>query len=338
MSTTPATTAAPNPALIFETLNAYQHTAALKGAIELEVFTHIGDGAVTTAEIAKRSSASERGTRILCDYLTIMGFLTKSGSTYGLTPDSALFLSKRSPAYMGTIMNFLSLKEIAGNFDDVAALVRKGGTIAGKSVDPESAMWVEFAKSMVPIVHMAAMSMAQILASPGTPLKVLDIAAGHGMFGISIAKANPAAAIVALDWKNVLAVAQENAQKLGVADRWSSIAGSAFDVDLGSGYDLVLVTNFLHHFDKPTNTALLKKIHAALKPGGRVATLEFVPNEDRVTPPTQASFAMMMLGSTPAGDAYTFADLDVMFRAAGFGESSIQDLAPAPQRLVITKK
>ncbi len=335
---TPTHSTPPNPALIFETLNAYQHTAALKAGIELEVFTHIGDGAVTPAEIAQRSKASERGMRILCDYLTIMGFLTKSGSTYGLTPDSALFLSKRSPAYMGTISNFLSLEEISGNFHDIAALVRKGGTIAGKSVDPESAMWVEFAKSMVPIVHMAAMSMAKMLSAPGTPLKVLDIAAGHGMFGISFAQANPQAAIVALDWKNVLAVAQENAKRLGVAERWSSIPGSAFDVDLGSGYDLVLVTNFLHHFDRPTNIALLKKIHAALKPGGRMATLEFVPNEDRVTPPAAASFAMVMLGSTPAGDAYTFADLDAMFRAAGFGESSMQDLPPSPQRLIVTAK
>src|ERR1700691_2527069 len=104
MSSHPTPSAPPNPALIFETLNAYQHTAALTGAIELEVFTHIADGAVTPAEIAKRSNATERGMRILCDYLTIMGFLTKSGSSYGLTQDSTMFLSKRSPAYMGGIV------------------------------------------------------------------------------------------------------------------------------------------------------------------------------------------------------------------------------------------
>src|SRR5580698_5201840 len=97
----------PNPGLIFDTMNRYQHTMALKGAIELEIFTHIGDGATSAAEIAKRSKASERGTRILCDFLTIMGFLTKQDGAYGLTQDSAMFLSKKSPAYMGTIANFL---------------------------------------------------------------------------------------------------------------------------------------------------------------------------------------------------------------------------------------
>src|SRR5579862_3697635 len=92
-------TAQPSPMLILETLSAYQRTQALKGAVELELFTHIGDGATSPAEIAKRCHASERGVRILCDYLTVIGFLTKTAGAYGLTPDSALFLNKNSPAY-----------------------------------------------------------------------------------------------------------------------------------------------------------------------------------------------------------------------------------------------
>jgi hypothetical protein len=74
-----------------------------------------------------------------------------------------------------------------------------------------------------------------------------------------------------------------------------------------------------------------------MNPGGLIATVEFVPNEDRVTPPQAAGFSMMMLGATPGGDAYTFAELDGMFRAAGFGASTMQDLAPSPERLVLTK-
>src|SRR5512140_571734 len=113
------------------------------------------------------------------------------------------------------------------------------------------------------------------------PLKVLDIAAGHGLFGIEIAKQNPQARIVAVDWPQVLQVAQENARKAGVADRYELLPGSAFDVSFGGPYDVVLLTNFLHHFDHTTCVGLLKKVRAALKPGGLAATLEFVPNEDR---------------------------------------------------------
>ena len=89
----------PSPNLFFETINAYQRTAAITAAIELDVFTAIGEGGATAAEVAQRNGASPRGTRILCDYLTLLGFLTKNGDRYALTQDSAMFLSRKSPAY-----------------------------------------------------------------------------------------------------------------------------------------------------------------------------------------------------------------------------------------------
>jgi ubiquinone/menaquinone biosynthesis C-methylase UbiE len=188
---------------------------------------------------------------------------------------------------------------------------------------------------MAPLSAMGAAAMAQIVNLPGQPMKVLDIAAGPGAYGIEIAKLNPQAQIHGLDWKNVLELSTEHARQAGVGDRYHTIAGSAFDVDLGSGYDLILLPNFLHHFDHATNVKLLKRIRAALKPGGRLATVEFVPNDDRVSPPTSAAFSLMMLGSTEGGDAYTFKELDAMFSDAGFGGSEAQPLGP--QTLILTK-
>jgi hypothetical protein len=112
----------PNPELIFDAINAYQKTYALKGAIELEVFTHIGDGATSAEEIALRASADARAMRILCDFLVIQGLLTKTDGAYGLTQDSAIFLNKRSPAYMGSVGKFLINDDLMGSFKDVAAL------------------------------------------------------------------------------------------------------------------------------------------------------------------------------------------------------------------------
>src|SRR5689334_6996461 len=97
----------PSPQIFFQTINAHQQTEALKAAIELEVFTAIGEGNVTPADIAKRCNATERGIRILCDFLTIHGMLTKQDNTYGLTLDSSVFLDKRSPAYLGGATEFL---------------------------------------------------------------------------------------------------------------------------------------------------------------------------------------------------------------------------------------
>jgi len=143
--------------------------------------------------------------------------------------------------------------------------------------------------------------------------------------------------VTAVDWANVLEVARENAVKLGVADRFHTIPGSAFEVDLGSGYDLILLPNFLHHFDEPTCVKLLKKLRAAMKPTGTLATVEFVPNDDRVSPPQAAAFSMMMLGGTESGDAYTYKELERMCQTAGFGPSELHSLAPAPQSLILTK-
>src|SRR6267143_5939812 len=327
----------PTPQLFFQTINAYQRTESLKAAIELEVFTAIGEGNATPSDIAKRCSTSERGMRILCDYLCIMGFLAKQDQRYSLTPDAAMFLDKRSPAYLGGTTEFLCSPILTDGTKNLAEAVRKGGTaMAGEgTIGPENPVWVKFAKAMGPMMAMPAQLIPKLVdPQANQKLKILDIAAGHGLFGIGFAKNNPQAEIVALDWAPVLAVAKENARQAGLSDRYSTIEGSAFDVDFGSGYDLVLLTNFLHHFDPPPCEMLLRKVHASLGEGGRAVTLVFVPNEDRISPPDAAAFSVMMLGTTPSGDAYTFFELQRMFANAGFARSEIHELPPTIQQVV----
>jgi len=329
---------APSAAIVFDTLQAYQRSVALRGGIDLDLFTAIAEGNTSLSAIAKRIQASEKGTRVLCDYLTMMGFLVKQAGEYTLTPDSAAFLNRHSPAYMGTMANFLMSPHVAGMLEDITAVIRHGGALPSDhgALEPEHPMWIEFARSMAPMMQMPAELIAKMFAG-SKQIKVLDISAGHGVYGIAFAKHNPNAKIVGLDWANVLEVAKENANKAGVADRYSTIAGSAFEVDLGSGYDIVLIPNFLHHFDPATNEKLLRKVHAALAPAGIAVTPDFIPNEDRISPPRDAMFSMQMLG-TPAGDAYTYSELEKMFRNAGFARSEMRELAPFPQRLVVSYK
>ena len=141
-----------SPENIFNTLWGFQRTAALKTGIDLDVFTAIAEGDRTPAALAKKSGASERGIRILCDYLTIIGLLSKSGASYELTPESAMFLDKRSPAYMGTTANFLTIPEVVNNFTDLTSAVRRGGVAEkGNTVAEENPIWIEFARAMVPM-------------------------------------------------------------------------------------------------------------------------------------------------------------------------------------------
>lgn len=331
----------PSPELVFETINAYQKSAALKAGVELDVFTAIAEGNQTASQIAGRCQASERGVRILCDYLTIIGFLSKSENRYQLTPDSGAFLNRQSPAYMGSAMDFLLNPMLMEAFRDVAGSVRKGGTLMEDegTVTSDHPIWVSFARAMMPMMRMPAQVMAEAVeVENGRPVKLLDIAAGHGIFGIAFAERYPNVEVTALDWPNVLEVAKENARNAGVSDRHRLLPGSAFEVELRDTYDLVLITNFLHHFDPPTCESLLRKIHAALNTGGRVVTLEFIPNDDRISPPIPAAFSMIMLNTTPSGDAYTFKELEAMFKNAGFPRNEFRSLVPAPQQIVISHK
>lgn len=329
-----------SPDIFFQAAHGYQRTFALKTAVDLELFTGISEGADTVAALAKRCTASERGIRILCDFLTIQGMLTKSDGRYQLSPEAATFMVKSSPAYFGSTLDFLIDPQFVAHFSHLTETVRRGtpppdfNTVAGR----EQEHWVQFARAMVPMMMPSAMTIADILqvASAG-PMRILDIAAGHGIFGLVLAQRNPKAEVVAVDWPGVLAVATENAAKMGVGSRLHTRPGDAFTVDYGGGYDVALLTNFLHHYDPSTCMALLRKVAAALNPGGRVAILEFVPNADRVTPPNAAAFSLTMLGTTPAGDAYTFAELKTMATEAGF-TSVTSHPTPTPETVVVATK
>lgn len=327
----------PNPALIFEMLQAHQRTAALKAAIDLDVFAAVGNGPGDVASIARHCRASERGIRILCDFLTINGVLVKEKGHYRHSETSALFLDPRSPASLASIAQFLGNPANQEPYAQLAEIVRNGRTTlpGDGSVEPENPIWVQFAETMAPMMApMAGPLGAVVLEGHNGPMQVLDIAAGHGLFGIEIAKQNPQARVTGLDWAPVLRVALENARKAGVQERYNMLPGSAFDVDFGGPYDAVLLTNFLHHFDKLTCVGLLKKVRGSLKPGGKVATLEFVPNEDRVSPPMPAGFAMTMLASTAAGDAYTLSDLSAMYAEAGFTDTKAHPIPMSPHTVV----
>jgi ubiquinone/menaquinone biosynthesis C-methylase UbiE len=258
-----------------------------------------------------------------------------------LTPDSAAFLDRRSPAYSGGIVEFLLAPPLLDAFASATEAVRKGGTaLAGEgTVDDANPVWVKFARAMGPVMAMPAELLAKLVNGGSTrPIRVLDIAAGHGLFGLAFAKLNPNAHVVALDWAAVVDVAKENARRAGVDDRFETIAGSAFDVDFGGPYDVVLLANFLHHFDRPTCETLLKKVRGCLGEGGRAVTLEFVPDENRAGPPESVMFSMVMLATTPGGDAYTFAEYEKMFRSAGFSRSTLHELPPTMERVVIAER
>lgn len=334
----------PSPQAILEALTAYQRSAALAGAIELDLFTVIGEGAADVPALARRIGASERGVRSLCDYLVVQGLLSREEGRYGLPPVAAAFLDRRSGRYVGSIATFLGSETLRAAFADVAGAVRRGGTTldAGGTMAPDHPVWVAFARAMAPLSAANAERVAELLVGRGIPgagpRRALDVSAAHGHFGISLLSRLPGLRVGALDWPAVLEVARENAEKAGVAPRLEMLPGSALTAELGGPYDLALLPDFLHHFDHGTCVAVLRRVHAALAPGGWLAVVEPVVEEDRVAPPGPASFSLVMLVTTASGDSYTRRELDAMMQEAGFGASEAEPLAPAPQLLLLARR
>jgi len=323
----------PGPQKIFETLGAFRRTAAIKTAIELDVFTAIGEGPASALQIARRCSVSERGIRKLCNYLTMLGFLERRDDAYLQSRDAAAFLDRRSPAYLGASAS----EAITGEgFSKLTEAVRRGGTAlaGGGTLAPEHPVWVEFARAMaIPGMFLARMLADGLQEPVDRPRKILDIAAGHGLYGIEFAKRNPRAEIFAVDWQQVLHIALGNAVKAGVSERFHLIPGDALSVEFGGGYDLALITNFLP--DLGAIEGLLKRIHSALGEDGRVALFELVLDEDQASPPAAVELDLTLLATTPSGETRTASQLSEVLRHAGFDRVEIREVPPAPNRLAI---
>lgn len=321
------------PIKFMECLNGFQKSAVARAGVELEVFTHIARGRQTVEEIAAATQAAPRGIRILLDGLTVLDLIVKDGERYQLTRESAVFLDRESPEYLGGIIGFQHSPLMYAAFARFTEAVRQGGAVVSEegTMEPDHPVWLDFARAMIPMALPPARFTAQIA---GRVEKVLDVAAGHGMYGISILQACPEARCVAVDWAGVLALAQENARIAAVEERWQALPGSAFEVDLGDGYDAVLLPNILHHFDKAGCVAMLRRLHQAMAENGRVFIVAMFPHEDRVSPSAAAWFAMTMLATTVAGDAYTLAEYGAILRQAGF-EAGQSHPVPGTARSVL---
>jgi len=329
------------PERLIATLQAYQQTEALRAAIDLDVFTAIAAGATDLRALAKRCSVSVRGLRALTNYLVTLGYLELEGGAYRLAPDAARFLDRRVATYLGGTADFYAAPLLRAGFRSVADAVRRGGSDPQKvdSMAPRNPVWLEYARGMAPLFVPPAAAVASLLEEQGiAPRRVLDLAAGHGWFGLEIARRFPDAEVTAADWPAVLAVARDHARTAGVAARFRTLPGDVFSVPLGRGYDVIVVANFLHHFAPARIRRLLRRLRASLAESGRLVLVEFVPNDDRVTPPSVAQFGLRLLATTPHGDIYTFAEFAELLKAAGFAGARLYPVAGSPERAILAER
>jgi ubiquinone/menaquinone biosynthesis C-methylase UbiE len=308
----------------------------LEAAVRHKLFDALAGGPKTAEQVAAETGVSGRGAKAVLGALVGLEVLTRSGDKFALTPEAETFLVSTSPAYRGGLFQHASSQLIPG-WLHLTQTVKTGRPEKAVNTQAEGAEFFrQFVEDLYGMNIAASRALADRLNLSG-PVKVLDIAAGSGVWSIPIARKDPAARVTVVDWPEVLPVCQKVAAEHGVADRYSYIPGDILAVDYGTGYNIATLGHILHSEGVERSKRLLKKVYDALAPGGTIVIAEMVPNDERTGPPFPMLFGVNMLLHTSEGDVFTFAQMTDWLSAIGFRDVRQLDVS-APSPLVLATK
>jgi C-methyltransferase len=313
----------------------------VSAGIALDVFSQLAPGALSVETVATRIHCPPRSTRILLDSLAALGLIVKTGSVYALAPAANQFLVKGKPTYIGGLTSIFSSPMMWNGFQRFADAVKNDGTILPEHAEtPRNAFWEEFAKGSAAMAGPASQALDGLVSSFITSrpkVRVLDIAAGSGIYGYTLAR-HPNVELTSLDWPNVIAETKQWGTRLGVDPaRARYLEGNLFDVDYQGPYDLVLLSHVYHHFDRATCLALTQKVARALAPGGRVAVQDMIV-DDELSNPGAVLFAAVMLAWTRKGESYSERDYKQWLTDAGLAWGGVHASAGMPASWVFADK
>ena len=316
-----------NPEILHQMAFSFIPARILTTALQLCVFSHLAAGKKTAAEVAHAAEASERGMGMLLDALAACQLLTKQDTRYELSPLAARFLVRGNPDYLGLLLEQDDLWESWGHLTDV---VRTGEPLHRVEAQELAEQFFPILVQTLHVLHRdRARSMAEALGI-GTRTKgarTMDVACGSGVWGIAVAEADPEARITAQDFPAMLAVTRNYLKRHGVERQFDFLPGDLKTTDFGRAqYDLALLGNILHSEGEESSRSLLRRLHAALRPGGRVVIIEFLPNDDRTGPPFSVFFALNMLLNTERGNTFTLAEYSRWLQDAGFARIETADI------------
>lgn len=318
---TTAVTAPVTPERIYQLAWGYAPTLILEAAIRHRVFDVLDSGPKSLQEISNATGASERGLSAIMNVLVGLDFLAKDKKgTYSLTPESAAFLVTTKPGFQGGILRHTSehlLPKWLG-LNEVVATGRPAQSVNQQT--DGSDFFEKFVNDIFPMSYHVAQELAAHLnfdAAGGT-VKVLDLAAGSGVWGIALAQSSAQVRVTAVDWPGVIPVTRKTVARFGLADRFTFVDGDLLSADFGSGHNVATLGHILHSEGVERSKALLAKTFRALASGGTIAIAEFLVNPDRTGPVNGLIFAVNMLVNTDSGDTFSFEEISGWLREAGF--------------------
>jgi ubiquinone/menaquinone biosynthesis C-methylase UbiE len=336
MSDTPTVT----PERLMQMAWAFAPPLMVAAAVQNSVFDSLADGPKSIADLGKVTGSSERGLTALLNGLSALGLLARDGNgRYDLTAESAAFLVRDAPGYLGAFFHHIS-GQVMQDWLQLPEAVRTGRSpVAVNEEQNGSPFFEKFVEALFGSNYPAARSLAQALEieQRNESVRVLDLAAGSSVWSIALAQQSPHVTATAVDWPGVLEITRRVVARNGLTERYQFIAGDLLEAEFGSGYDIATLGHILHSEGEERSRRLLKKTHDALKPGGLIAIAEFLVNQDRSGPPNALIFALNMLVHTDKGSTYSFEEISEWLTATGFID--IRSIAaPAPSPLIVAKR
>ena len=316
-----ATSAQVTPERILQMSWGYVPPLVLEAAIRHHVFDVLDAGPMDLWEVEKATGASARGLAAIMDALVGLDFLTKDEQgRFGLTAESAAFLVSTKPGFQGGLIRHCS-EDLIPRWLQLNEVVKTGKPV--KAVNEEASggeFFHDFVLDIFPLSYPAAQFLGKEMnfGTDGGPVRVLDIAAGSGVWGIALAQSSPRVQVSAVDWPEVLPVTRKTAERFGVAERFSFIEGDLHQAAFGTGYRLATLGHILHSEGEAASRKLLAKVFAALESGGTIAIAEFLVNKERTGPAIGLFFAVNMLVNTESGTTWCFEEIAAWLEEAGF--------------------
>ncbi len=337
--TTPATSAV-TPERIMQFAWGYVPPLVLEAAIRHRVFDVLDGGPKTISEVHKETGASERGLTAVMNALVGMNFLAKDKQgVFSLTPESSAFLVSTKPGFQGGFIRHGS-QQLIPKWLHLNKIVETGQPVASVNQEQQGGdFFQQFVNDIFPMSYPAAQTLSRHLNANGSgaPVRVLDLAAGSGVWGIAMAQGSEQVRVTAVDWPEVIPVTRKTVEKFGLAERFSFIAGDLLQADFGSGHTVATLGHILHSEGSERSRKLLRKTFQALASGGTIAIAEFLVNADRTGPLNGLFFAINMLVNTDTGDTYSFEEISGWLKEAGFTNPRTLD-SPGPSPLILATK
>jgi SAM-dependent methyltransferase len=318
----------------------YAATLILEAGIHHKIFDVLDSGPKSLDELVAATGASRRGVSAIANALIGFEFLVRdSHDRYANGPEASAFLVSTKPSFQGGVLRHTSRDLIPAwlHLNEAVATGKPAQTVDTKAGGEK--FFNELVADIFPMGYPAGKVLAAHLnlAASGGPAKALDLAAGSGVWGIALAQSAPNLHVTAVDFPGVLPVTRDFTKRFGLVDRFSFVEGDILEADLGSGYQAATLGHILHSEGEARSRKLLKRVFAALAPGGTIAIAEFLVNADRTGPPSGLIFAVNMFVNTTEGDTYSFEEISEWLTEGGFVNARLLE-APGPSPLVLATK